>query len=197
MYGLSKIGHFLEKIIPFIFIPLIILNFFSGIVSGIWLLIAGYWKILGFSIAGVILTSLILLPILWTPIALTLMKKGKKLYSIIIAALSLLYMTALMTGWCLWIMNKFTQDVDGIMIIPFALWSYSVATTPWTSKMDSIQTNEFEVVLVFFSQLAYAISVILLIFSIPSAIIVSIFIVIMMLSYILQLLMIKAQYHAI
>jgi hypothetical protein len=123
--------------ITYIAVPLLILNVFGGLVAGIWLAILGEWRTIG---AGVLIylvsvrvlrTSLMPSILLAAPARLCEIK-GKPLGAMCFATISNVYVTCIITLWCCGILLVFVRDATTMSLIPKLLWSYGLATGPWT-----------------------------------------------------------------
>lgn len=125
-------------------IPLFLLNFSSGIVGGIWLLILGKWKLvlIGFGLTvffPALLFSLILLP--GTGISLLGMKLGQRgipLFPRIIGFIGSFINYCIIAFWILIIVTMFVRQSDGHNLVPFLLFGYSTAMFPlsYMAKYD-------------------------------------------------------------
>jgi len=175
--------------------PLMILNFFGGIVSGIWLAILGDWHVI---IQGVIFLifssfaiSFALMPsLLFAAPAALAIQKGKNVLGIILSVPALLYTVALITAWCLWVFWLFSSSADGHNLIPLLIWSYGVAISPWSwlaQKESQGGGGEAAIFVTFFAEIACVATIILFLFGINLTTIGVIFASIMVIGEILQL----------
>jgi hypothetical protein len=147
-------------------VPLMILNLFGGIISGIWLAILGEWGKIFRGIFFVVAASSIAIPIalipsliFTAPMAMA-MNRGKKVLEILFASLSFLYKNALITIWCIWVMWFFVRSANESSLIPLLIWSYGVATDPWMWLAQK-DHNEFAIFSTLFAEAAYIIGMVL------------------------------------
>lgn len=118
-----------------IILPIMILNFFAGIVGGVWLAIAGEWGIVGYglliTIFGVIAASLLLAPgiILAFP-AIAAAERGNNFLSAVFGIPSIIYTYLVMGAWAIFIFALLISKSHNL--IPAVLWSYSTATATWS-----------------------------------------------------------------
>ncbi|MEA3406496.1 MAG: hypothetical protein U9R48_00255 [Chloroflexota bacterium] len=155
--------------------PLAILNILGGIVAGIWLAVLGEWGIIGTGILSLFLFAIfsrfIGVPAVFSAaLAGGCAEKGKTIGAAFFGALTNLYMLAMITAWCYGVMFFFVRDARASNPVPRLLWSYGLATAPWASiARQEARRGELEgfgaVTGAFFTQLAYATVMILLIFT--------------------------------
>jgi len=151
------------EIIDVVSVPLMILNSFGGIISGIWLAIIGEWWAIGYGIlilvSGTFIVAILLLPGLafGTP-RIYFMNKGYKLPAYFMSFLSQLYNSALVTVWCCYILFFFLNNSDNSSFLPLLIWSYGVATGVWKLLAYSHKKNDnsvYYLITTFFAQIAY------------------------------------------
>src|SRR5262249_34621293 len=142
-------------------LPIMILNFFSGIVGGVWLAILGHWHLviigLVLSFAGTFVVSLLLMPslVLTLPV-LSIEKLAKsKLAMIPLMLLSVGYTYCVMGVWAIGVFWYFSKDVGYDARIPTLLWSYSTATAVWSymAQKEAQTGNEYSSFSAFFNQI--------------------------------------------
>jgi hypothetical protein len=125
-------------IISVLSIPVMLLNFGGGIVGGIWLMVIGNWSLFGLGILSMFVSSfglgLALAPgLLFTGPAALLMERGRNVIGMACAMLGNLYTFAVMTVWCVGCFYVvFRLYYRGGSIWPYLLWTYGMATGPWT-----------------------------------------------------------------
>lgn len=140
-----------------LFLPILLLNLFSGLVGGIWLAILGDWNIILFGLAltfvGAFILSLFLLPsfLLIAPVAANQRISESKLM-IPLALLSIGYTYCVMGSWALLIFWYFAESVGSNAAIPTVLWSYSTATVVWNYMALKDAQNEYSTLSAFFNQ---------------------------------------------
>jgi hypothetical protein len=154
-------------------IPLMILNMLGGVVSGRWLGVLGEWSIIG---AGILvffvstgLLGFALMPsLLLTAPATYCAENGKTAGLVFFGALSSVYILGLITAWCCGVLYLFVKDASAGSLIPRLLWSYGLATGPWTymAAKDAQGGESFASMLAtFLAQLAYVTIIFLVIFT--------------------------------
>lgn len=156
-------------IISVLMVPIMLLNLLGGIVSGIWLAILGEWGVIGrgifFIFISSFLISIALMPaLLFAGPAAMALERGKKMIGMIFGALSILYTVGLITIWCIWVLVTFVNQATTSSIIPMLIWSYGIALAPWMYLAQKDQQgggNEFSIFTTFFAQVAYIITIIL------------------------------------
>ena len=118
-------------------IPIALMNFFGGIISVIWLASLGEWRIMGIGLLiglfGTFFISVALMPtLLFALPSAKLIERGNIPIGVTLAIPSTLYTAAVMAGWC-YLVFKFAFGLAAERhSIPILLWSYGVATGPWT-----------------------------------------------------------------
>jgi hypothetical protein len=140
-------------------LPIVVLNGLGFIVSGIWLLVIGQWS----SVVGGILTAL-LAPFLLglamlpnVPLALAGVYFGKRGLTIALyffCFLSAVYIAVMITAWCGGVTFNFLRNVPANAFWPMLIWSYGVATSPWTYMAQKDQ-SEGSFLAAFFTQAAF------------------------------------------
>lgn len=160
---LTKSGAFLGYSLLGI---MIFLNFSSGIVGGIWLLVIGMWPIvlLGFlySFAMPWAYSLAAAPgLLLAPALAKFAEKGNKAMVAILGFINIIYSDLLLLLWVYFVFNSLVADATGTAIIPLILWGYSTVLGPLgymaRNEQDSLGTS----LGIFFAQFCYIAIVIL------------------------------------
>lgn len=139
------------------------LNMLGGIVSGIWLAFLGEWRAIGLGILGMFVSHFAITIALLPSLALSgatiaAANRRSRAGMLAFSGLNNLYIAALMTTWCLWIMSIFMSRADARSWIPMLVWSYGVAMGPWSymaSKDAQGGGGDASVATVFFAQLAY------------------------------------------
>lgn len=160
------------NILTFLSLPFAVLNFFGGIVSGIWLAILGNWGTiaLGFIamiISGFLLT-LILMPYMFIAApSIYFAKKGTMFLSYIFSLLGTAYIVAVMTIWCGGILLFFVNRATDKSLIPVLIWSYGVALGPWqwmAQKDAQAGSGQASTIITIFAQLGYVLTILMVIF---------------------------------
>jgi hypothetical protein len=144
-------------------IPLMLLNFFGGIGSGIWLGILGEWWAIGYGLAAFLgahfALSLVLMPgLLFSAPAMALLSKGKVFLAVPFILLGQFYTYAVICIWCMGVLIFFVSKATNISFWPLLIWSYGVALGPWmylAQKDAQAGTGEGSGMTTFFAQIAY------------------------------------------
>lgn len=158
----------MEKIMTTLVVPLMLLNMFGGIVSGIWLAVLGDWGVIGWGLLYLFAASFLLgfamLPglIFAVPIA-AMGDRANKFVVYICVLLSTLYTMSVITVWCIWTLYFFVTKADASSYIPVLIWSYGAATGPlvFLAKKDMQGGNDAAMTATFFAQLAYVVVAVL------------------------------------
>ena len=153
----------MQGLISLLMVPLMILNMFGGIISGIWLAFLGDWWAIGYGVAGLFLSSFFLASLLFPAILISapgmlLIDKGKEILAIPFLFLGNLYTVALMSSWCLAVFIFFMARAGSDNYIPLLLWSYGAALGPWmymAQKEQQSGTSGGETISIFFAEIAY------------------------------------------
>jgi hypothetical protein len=146
-----------------ILIPLSIINMLGGVVSGIWLMVIGEWRIFFLGILSIFVAtgiiSLALIPglLLAVPFAAAA-ARGKLILSSILGALAALYTTTVIVVWACAVFYFFSRASNVDNRLPVLLWSYGVAVGPWSymaQKESQGSENSYAFLQVFFLSIAY------------------------------------------
>ncbi len=116
---------------------LLVLNALGGIVSGIWLGVIGEWWALGVGLVGLFvspfLVTILLIPgLLFAAPGSALFERGRQGPAMVLAGISSLYTAALIAAWGIGILHLFASRATAHSIIPLLIWSYGVASGPWS-----------------------------------------------------------------
>lgn len=120
---------------PLMFL-ILALNLFGGVVAGVWLAILGEWFAIAMGI-GLIILSPLIIGILLLPNMLLVWLIGRYSYQSktnvlgFLAAGSLLYTSLIMALFGVVVLLIFAEASDYRNMLPFLLWSYTVASSPW------------------------------------------------------------------
>src|SRR5436190_21504771 len=107
-------------------VPLMLMNIFGGIVSGIWLIVLHEWRPLLIGLFSLFFATFIISP------ATKLFDRGHLILGSILALPVSIYTTFIMVAWCHGIFNTFLDMSSPRTVVPTLLWSYGVATGPWS-----------------------------------------------------------------
>jgi len=152
----------MQPFLMLLVVPVLLLNFFGSIVSGIWLIVLGQWWALLIGVA--VLFSPFVLGLAMAPgFALAvptvgLLQRGKVLLAMPLILLSQAYTFAVVGGWCLFIYDVFMSRAAEATFWPLLIWSYGLALAPWmylAQKDRQADAGEGSIVTTFFAQMAY------------------------------------------
>jgi hypothetical protein len=149
----------MQTIVAVFQLPILILNSLGFIVSGLWLLILGEWRSvlagLVISFAASFFLGLALLPTaaLLAPSAF-FAKRGITIALYFFCFLSSIYTVALITAWCGAVTLYFLNEATRQAFWPLLIWSYGVATSPWT-YMAQRDSGGASIMAAFFTQVAF------------------------------------------
>lgn len=164
----EKVSGFLTKIVTTLAVALLFINFFSGIVGGIWLCVLGYWKfVVGTFVLDLfmplpfgLLMLLFSLPTLAIAALVGDKTKARPILSIIVGAVGMTPTMIFMLAWifvCFFLFTVFGYSRDNNMpwtlSIPLMLWTYSFITSPPSYLASKERDNEFTMVTLFYVQL--------------------------------------------
>lgn len=118
-------------------IPIVLFNFAGGIVGGIWLAVIGEWGALGTGIAalvfGTLAIGIALAPSLaLLPLAESASRRSNIVAMVFLGIISVGYTYIVMAVWCVGAFVFFLEYAARGSVLPYLLWSYAVATGPWT-----------------------------------------------------------------
>jgi len=119
-------------------IPLMLMNFLGGILSGIWLAFIGEFSIIGIGLLvglfGRFPIYIALMPGFLFPLLIAkLIKRDHHIrLGIILSIPATLFTVMVMVGWCYLVFSSAFTLAAERHPIPILLWSYSVATSPWS-----------------------------------------------------------------
>lgn len=164
------------KIINVISVPIILLNYFSGIVGGIWLLILGQWRLVFASIAVSFVVPLAysLVTIIQMPLVLLMSyaeERNKKTLAIFSGFINLFIGHAVIFFYVFGVLEAVIKISikTHLSIIPFLVLGYSVATGPFSfmaSRESEDSVGSF--IGVFVTQISYLVFSIAFLLNIPS-----------------------------
>jgi|ERR1700733_447441 len=144
-------------------IPIIVLNSLGGIVAGIWLIVLGKWSAFFLGLFAVFFSSwalgIALLPSIGLGVlGLSFLEKKQKTFGYFFAFLGQLYTYSLLSAWCVGVLQIFLANSDTSSKIPLVIWSYGVATGPWTWMAQQEQRSgdsPGSVLIAFFAQVGF------------------------------------------
>ena len=153
----------MQAIASILLVPFMLLNFFGGIGSGIWLAILGEWWAIGYGVAGLFFSSMIIgiamMPgLLFAAPAAILAEKGKLLLAFPLVLLSQLYTYSVVIAWCMLVFLFYMANVKPNSFWPLLIFSYGVALGPlmyMSQREQQSGSGEGAVMTTFFAQVAY------------------------------------------
>jgi hypothetical protein len=151
-------------------LPIVLLNIVGGIISLIWLAILREWGAIGYGICAIIFStfaiSFLLLPsLLLSGPGTYFLKKGHKYLFYMFSFLSNLYVNVLITVWCVGSLLLFMEKASPASLIPMLIWSYGIATSPWTYMASKEGPDALgSCVPSFFAQIGYIIMMFMVLF---------------------------------
>jgi hypothetical protein len=173
-----------------------ILNIIGGIASGLWLIILGHWKIvlagaalMLISMYGIGFVLMLSLPLI--ALVERCEERHNKTGILFFGFLNSLYTMGLLAIWCIGILYLFLANADNHSLLPMIIWSYIVATGPWSFLAQKDQEggeNLHSIIAMFLIEIAYIIASFLVIFVHPSFItIILVFAIIMSIGIVIQM----------
>jgi hypothetical protein len=141
-------------------LPFMLLNFFAGIVGGIWLALLGEWEVvvlgLGLSFVGAAIVGILLMPslLIMLPIfgaAAAARLDRSPIFMGFAALLGVGYTYCIMGLWAHAIFRVFTWNMDADAKLPILLWCYAASTAVW-NYMAQRDNNEWTPMSAFFHQ---------------------------------------------
>ena len=150
------------KVVDMINAPLILMNYLSGIVGGIWLAIYHEWRLIFIGIAllvvsHVFIASLLLPARLLASVGMYLYKRKNPLLYLF-GFLSHLYTNLLIVGTCaiaFFLCAHFYTGNSIIELIPYLLWSWSIALGDWQYFASKDPSNGFSILAVISASIFY------------------------------------------
>lgn len=142
--------------------PILFLNIAGGIIGGVWLIILGEWSLFCFGILITIslpwLLTIIMMPgLLLSGIAIYYTER-KNFLGYIFNYLSQLFTNLFIVATCvfafLYCSSYYKSDI-GFGIIPYMLWSWSMAFGPWQFFASKEIENEYTLVTLLSAQIFY------------------------------------------
>lgn len=181
-------------LITILVVPLIILNIFGGIVSGVWLAVLGEWSTIGkgllMAVVGAFFCGTAIMPsMIFSFPGLKLYEKGGllKVFAFPLMLIGLLWIFIVMGGWGLFSFKILLKDADQSSLLPMCIWAYGAAVGPWT-YMASKENNEHSEFSVIFLQIASLIFAIMIAFDLGHPLIaILVFLGIMLLAFLLTI----------
>ena len=164
----------MQSLLIILFLPIMALNFFGGIIGGIWLLILGEWgavgTALGAAIFGAFFCGFLLMPgLLFSAPGLALYeRKGVlRLISYPLLLLGFLWTYIVMSIWALGMFHSFLTRSDSASLVPMMMVAFGAATGPWSymAQQEARGGNEHSSLTAMFLSVSSAITLYLLAFT--------------------------------
>jgi hypothetical protein len=145
-------------------LPILILNVFGFIGSAVWLLILGQWRLV---LVGLLMSAtapfflgLASLPtVLLGGPGIFFAKRGITIGVYFFSFLASIYIAALISAWCGTVTFYFLNGAAKQAFWPLLIWSYGVATSPWT-YMAQQDGSVASMLAAFFAQPAFIVMMI-------------------------------------
>jgi hypothetical protein len=118
--------------------------------------------------------------------AVKMFEKSKRIMAVIFLSIANSYTAIIVTIWCGWVMHSFLGYANEASEIPIMIWSYGVALAPWV-YLASKDQSEGSIIMTFFAELAYIVSIVLFFCRIDFRTIVVVFFAVMFVNIILQI----------
>jgi len=187
---------FLTGIFSALSFPLFILNMFGGIIAGVWLVVLGEWREIGFGVliffVSTFLLRLILMPTVLFGLPTAYFANRKNTLGIIFfSSLGSIYIYGMITIWCCWIFFLFVRNLTPANTIPTLIWSYGIATGPWAyiASKEQGASSFGSMLAIILTQFAYlTILILVLIYSVTDIHPLPIFFGFMSIGFLIQLL---------
>lgn len=149
---------------------ILILNFFSGIIGGLWILFVGGWKLI---VSGIVIS--VLMPYGWsivsmpqlalTPFLIKAEERGNKFWVATFGFIANFYGNVLIVLWISFSLNFFMEYRSQYPLIPLLLLGYSVALGPlqyMAQKEGPESSGSF--MGVFLAQIVYIVPAVIVLF---------------------------------
>ncbi|WP_315798841.1 hypothetical protein [Bradyrhizobium sp. SZCCHNRI3043] len=145
-------------------LPILVLNVFGFIGSAVWLLILGEWRLvlvgLLMSVTAPFFLGLASLPtVLLGGPGIFFAKRGITIGVYFFSFLASIYIAALISAWCGTVAFYFLKETAKPAFWPLLIWSYGVATSPWT-YMAQQDGSLASMLAAFFAQAAFIVMMI-------------------------------------
>lgn len=163
----------LTRIFTVLTVPLIIINMFGSVASGIWLAILGEWGIIGYGILALAVAGwgiiLAMIPgIVFEAPATIMIEKDIKFGGYLFGFLSCLYVMGVLVTWCVLVLIYYIKQANHDSMIPMLIWSYGIATGPiaWLAKKALQSDDEYALLVAsWFIQVAYLLTILGILFA--------------------------------
>ena len=187
----------MRSMLIILFLPVMALNFFGGIIGGIWLMILGEWgaigTALGAAIFGVFFCGFLLMPgLLFSAPGLALYERRGvlRLISYPLLLVGFLWTFIVMSIWALGMFHSFLAKSDSSSLVSMMMVAFGAATGPWSymAQQEARGGNEYSSLTAMFLSLASGVTLFLLVFTEMNTFeVFGIFLVIMGIVFFIQL----------
>lgn len=166
-------------------LPIMFLNGFGVIGAVIWLLVIGEWRWvlagIGTMIFAPFLLGLAMLPsvALGAP-AIFFARRRITIGVYFFSFLSSIYIYGLISAWCGGVTLYFMRETNPHNYWPLLVWSYCVATSPWTYMAQKDDESIASFVAAFFAQVAFIVMMVVVAFGAELSAGVQVFTLVMM-----------------
>lgn len=183
----------LGRIIGAIAIPLVFLNLFGGIASGIWLAFLGEWDLIGYGLLLIIVSGfslgIAMAPgMIFALPAAKMLESGNKLGHVF-GLLAMAYTMLVITAWCIFAIVFCLKRIEPDALFPALIWAYGIGTAPvsFLAQKDAQAGNDAAAFTTFFVQIALLASITSIYFlEVTLAGVLGIFAVVMTVSVVIQ-----------
>jgi hypothetical protein len=158
----------IARAIKVILVPIMLLNWLGGLVSGVWLALLGDWSPIAVGIAAMFVSHILLgiafLPALalFAP-AMLFFERGRGVLAGLFLAASQAYQVAIIALWCVGVLLFFASGAAPPSIVPRLIWSYGVALGPIMYMAQKEQRSggaEGTVFATLVAQVAYVVTIV-------------------------------------
>lgn len=149
----------MEVLLNIFQLPIIVLNVFGFLVSIVWLLVVGQWTAVLSGLVIVMCATFVLgfalLPTMLIAAPGIYFAKRKVTIGVyLFGFLASVYVYAIVAAWCSSVTFYYLGSAPRHAFWPLLLWSYGIATSPWT-YMAQKDPAPNSVLVGFFAQVAY------------------------------------------
>jgi len=152
----------INKLLEFLSIPIMILNFTGGIIGGIWLAFLGEWKLIGIGILLIFMShwvlAILMMPSLPISGLAAYFYEKKKSLGFVFGYISHLYTKLLVIGTCVLafiVCSSYFNGEISFGYIPYLLWSWGMALGPWQYLASKERDNEYTAITLFSASAFY------------------------------------------
>lgn len=151
-----------KRVIEILIVPIMLMNVGGGIFGGVWLAFLGEWRLILIGLLVLVASNWLLsfLLMLAMPIAgLTVyFYERKNPLRHVFGFLSQLYTNILIVGTCFFAFSICSSYYSGnidVRYIPYLLWSWGMALSPWQFFASKEQDNEHTMLTLFCASACY------------------------------------------